>query len=183
MLSCNCYLAPFDYFFINLNFRHSVSSGYWKSYHLHHLNSTTLKTNDITIQMAIHAWIEASQLGGTVKFQDKCDGPRCNSQCPETVVLGELSPYWNVHFQFNILGVVVFVSLLCLMLKVGLSVYIKMIERQQNRFLKWNYYNKYEDSESVVSNAHATLTGPHVIIMRYCSYHFVKMKMRFLLLA
>ena len=66
-------------------------------------------------------------------------------------MLGELSPYWNIHLRFIILGIVLFVSLLCLMLKAGLSVYIKMVERQQNRFLKWNYWNKYEDSESVVS--------------------------------
>ena len=102
--------------------------------------------------MAIRAWMEATQLGGCVKFQDRCDGPHCNSQCPETVVLGELSPYWNIHLQFIILGAILFVSLLCLMLKAGLSVYIKMVERQQNWFLKWNYWNKYEDSESVVSN-------------------------------
>ena len=131
--------------------RHTVSSDYWKSYHLHHLNSTTLGTDHITIRTAIHDWMEATLEGECVKFQDRCDGPRCNSQCPETVILGELSPYWSIHLRFIILGVVLVLSFLCLMLKVGLSVYIKMVERQQNRFLKWNYWNKYEDSESVVS--------------------------------
>ena len=86
-----------------------------------------------------------------MKFQDSCDGPRCNSQCPETVILGELSPYWNIHLQFIIMGVVLFVSVVCLLVKVGLSVYIRMVERQQNLFLKWNYCKQYEDSESVVS--------------------------------
>ena len=136
----------------NSKFRHTVSSDYWKTYHLHHLNSTTLNTDHITIRAAIHAWMEATLSGKCVKFQDRCDGPRCNSQCPETVILGELSPYWNIHLRFVILGVILFVSLLCLMLKAGLSMYIKMVEWQQNQFLKWNYWKKYEDSESGVSN-------------------------------
>ena len=134
-----------------MHFRHTVSSDNWRTYHLRHLNSSTLQIEEITIQMAIHEWMEAMPSGGTVKFQDKCEGPRCNSQCPETVVLGELSPYWNSHLQFVVLWVVLFVSLLCFMIKVGLSIYSKMVERQQNQFLKWNYWNKYEDSKSVVS--------------------------------
>ena len=50
-----------------------------------------------------------------------------------------------------------FISVLCVLLKVGLSVYIKMVERLQNKFLKWDYCKQYEDSESVVSY-HSTNT-------------------------
>ena len=66
-------------------------------------------------------------------------------------MLGELSAYWNVHLQFILMGVVMLVSSVCLLVKVGLSVYVRMVEREQNRFLKWNYCKQYEDSESVVS--------------------------------
>lgn len=133
------------------SFRHSISSGYWQDYHLQHINSTTLKIDPITIQKAINLWLKASKSGGTVKFQDSCNGPHCNSQCPETVVLGELSPYWNLHFRFIIMIVISFVSTLCLLLKVGLSVYIKMVERLQHQFLRWDYCKQCEDNESVVS--------------------------------
>ena len=110
-----------------------------------------MNTDTITIRQAIHVWTEASKYGRTVKFQDICKGPHCNRECPETVVLGELSPYWNIHFRFILMGVVMFISMLCLLLKVGLSVYVKLVERLQNKFLQWDFCEQYEDSESVVS--------------------------------
>ena len=71
-----------------------------------------------------------------------------------------------------------FVSVLCLMLKVGLSVYTKMVEWQQNQFLEWDYCKQYEDSESVVSNLQCSIIDAcHSAAQRYtyapiiCAYH------------
>ena len=36
-----------------------------------------------------------------MRYQDGCSGPHCNSQCPETISLGEKTPYWDIEVSIH----------------------------------------------------------------------------------
>ena len=133
-----------------LPLRHVISSEIWDSFHLQHLvqqqqqqqappTSATPTTTPISISQAIHMWMATlhSCSNQSIQFQDACDGPYCNSECPETVVLGEVQPYWAVPYQIIILVLTGGVALVGVAVKVGLSLRELFFEHKQKNFLKW----------------------------------------------
>ena len=97
-------------------------------------------------------WLENARKSPqkVVKLQDVCDGPYCNLQCPEMVVLGEILPYWSIPYQWVILLVIVSITLVGMSTKVVLSVGDIYVSTKQNKFLIESSSN-YQESESAVS--------------------------------
>ncbi len=71
-----------------------------------------------------------------VQFQDACAGPYCNAKCPETIVLGEVHPYWSTLYQVVVLVVVVGVTLVGVVMKVVLSLRDIVTSLNQKHYLK-----------------------------------------------
>ena len=78
-------------------------------------------------------WLEAQNNSSTIQYLDTCQGPHCNSDCPDQVILGRLSPYWSTSVQWIILAVTATVTIVCVATKlVQLLNYkhMKMIQRK-----------------------------------------------------
>lgn len=145
--------------------RHVISSEIWNTFQLEHLshtssssapNGTANEVTPISLPQAIHLWMNLTRSDPTadVQFQDACDGPYCNPQCPEMVVLGEVSPHWSRLAQGVILTVVAVTAIVCAMLKVGLSLMDIVTSLNQKHYLKGFFarscmFQSFEASVSV----------------------------------
>lgn len=136
--------------------RHNITSEIWSNFHLQFQNHTSPagETTPISIAHAIHLWMTAatSEPQKSVRFHDACDGPYCNSECPETVVLGAVYPYWGTSYQIAVLVLIVGVALVGVVVKVGLSVRDLVISAKQKSFLKKICLRFVDESESAVSS-------------------------------
>lgn len=98
-------------------------------------------------------WMEMSRADprNVVQFQDACDGPYCNAECPEEIVLGEIRPYWSLGCQLVVLTLVVSVSIVGVVMKSWLTLKIYINTRNREKFLELSYSDFMDDSESSVS--------------------------------
>ncbi len=128
--------------------RHTISSGIWNTFNLIHQNGS--ESFGVTISQAIHNWLSASKRGETVHYQDNCNGIHCNRQCPDIVILGELHSYWGVGAQVAITTAILSITLICVSLKVALSVYAHKIKWEQMSYEEFSKH-KALDQKAVVS--------------------------------
>lgn len=91
----------------------------------------------LTISDAIYNWLQAARLGGVVRYRDSCDGPHCNPNCPEKIILGVLTSYWNFDYQAVVLAAVVGVSGASVLVKLVLQLFSWYSEYRQTRYLRW----------------------------------------------
>ena len=99
----------------------------WTKFHLQHCRKNPCQESSIeplSLSSAIHLWMEATKINprSVVQFQDACQGAYCNSECPEEIVLGELSPYWPFSSQVLVIVMVVSISAVCIAVKVCIMV-------------------------------------------------------------
>ena len=135
--------------------RHNITSDIWSSFHLQFQNHTSPagETTPISIAHAINLWMRAatSEPRKSVRFHDACNGPYCNRECPESVVLGAVYPYWGTSYQIVILVLIVGVAFVGVVVKVGLSVRDLVLSAKQKAFLKRICLRFVDESESAVS--------------------------------
>ena len=151
-----------------------MASGVWHSYLLQHFNTNSSSLQQLSLAQAVTNWLEAARNGDTVRYSDHCSGPHCNELCPETIVLGELLPYWGGYVQYGILGAVLVVLVTCIAVKAFLSLRAKFVSYEQRQFLERNVYGLFDSSESAVSCIHCDyeLIHFHYDCVQYVLQHF-----------
>ena len=127
-------------YFFSLH-RHAISSDIWGKFR---------STDNITFGQAIQRWIENVDEGITVSYEDSCSGPHCNVLCPDTITLGETTPYWDTLIQICVLLVIIGITLTCILIKVLTLVCESYLAKQQKKYLK---ETKYHSCDSIVSFA------------------------------
>ena len=104
-----------------------------------------------TIAEAIHLWLEAQSNSSTIQIQDNCQGPHCNSKCPDQVILGSLSSYWSSSVQCVILAITATVTGVCVAAKLMLLLHYKYMRRIQRRIVEECAVKISVEMESTVS--------------------------------
>ena len=89
----------------------------------------------LTIQDAMQMWYENPNM--TFEFRDDCQGPYCNTDCPEEFTLGELdSNNWPSEAKIILVIVVLVITVASLMLKVMFMMWYYQLQRNQQLYLK-----------------------------------------------
>lgn len=86
--------------------------------------------------MAVHHWLQARRNHTTIHYEDACEGPHCNSNCPDQVILGRVSPYWGAVVQYVLLSAGLISAAICGIAKVTLMFYYKVVEKRQLRVIE-----------------------------------------------
>ena len=118
---------------------HKIQSNVWNSFRLLHLqNETTPTETTISMSEAIRLWLAGARRNSqqVLRMQDNCQGARCNSYCPEQVVLGETSPSWPLWCQAAILGVVIAITVVGMATKFGLGLWELVSSYRRTLFWK-----------------------------------------------
>ena len=103
-----------------------------------------------SIKDALKQWEESKKNNSVIRFRDYCKGPHCNALCPETVDLGTKEPYLHIGYQWTIAGLVLGISIICVVGKMILVVCIRRLDRQHEHFLHWLDSNPYKEHKVCV---------------------------------
>jgi ABC-type uncharacterized transport system YnjBCD ATPase subunit len=101
-------------------FRSAIEPEIWSKISLRKGNSSST----VSLQCAIHEWNQylrgsrSSITSYPLRYSDDCFGARCNSQCPETVMLGQLGQTLPSIFKWVVVGMVLTINVLCLFYKI-----------------------------------------------------------------
>ena len=104
--------------------RHLVEAGIWK----------TRQLAGPTIQQALTQWYSNQTV--PMHFRDNCVGLHCNNQCPDRFSFGELdSNDWSPVAKAVSVGLVLGVTILCLVAKGIFYIWMCCLQRKQNMWL------------------------------------------------
>lgn len=104
---------------------------------------------------AVYEWLSLIESNGTIRYLDRCEGPHCNQNCPEAVVLGELTPYWTAHSQYLIVFLILLLVTSSIVMKIILDFNFAKLKKLQKSVIEDFAVNPYKglDSETAgVSN-------------------------------
>ncbi len=132
-------------------YRHTIRQNVWSTFKL-----TCSGGDPITcysMSEALDRWLQLRDTNVTVHYLDSCEGPHCNPVCPETILLGELTPYWSISAQFVVVGLVVLVVGVSIVIKIILDLHFMKMVRTQKAVIEEFAVNPYKglDSDSGVS--------------------------------
>ena len=129
--------------YTHTHYSHLIEPGIWNSRQL----------AGTTIQEALMQWYSNRTV--PVYFRDTCNGPHCNDQCPETFSLGKLnSNNWHPVAKCVIVGIVLLVMILCVILKLGFDIWLRILNKKQNRY---NEEKSQRGNESQVKHTYVCM--------------------------
>ena len=117
--------------YINSVFSITVKPGIWTSYAIK-LDGNSNESKTITIRDAITEWDSGAKIG----YRDSCKSPHCNDRCPETLTLGLGTPFWPKSVQYTLIGVVLTIVIVCITIKLGMTLWYALIRRNQKRYVE-----------------------------------------------
>lgn len=85
-------------------------------------------------------------------YSDNCSGPRCNSQCPEEIVLGELGALWPFSAQILPALLVVCLTIISVIIKIVLLFHYKLLKKRQKIVIENAETDPYKGMKSNVRN-------------------------------
>ena len=85
-------------------------------------------------------------------YSDNCSGPRCNSQCPEEIVLGELGVLWPFSAQILPAMLVIFLTIVSVIIKIVLLFHYKLLKKRQKIIIEYAETDPYKGMKSNVRN-------------------------------
>ena len=82
-------------------------------------------------------------------------GFHCNSQCPDELLLSELtSNNWHVGVKSTIAVLIIGLSVICVLIKLTFVVWLYHLEKKLNNYLQ-SFVNKKKDADHAVPQARA----------------------------
>ena len=84
-------------------------------------------------------------------------GTHCNSQCPDKLLLGELtSNNWHIGVKSTIAVLIVGLSIVCVLIKLTFVVWLYRLEKKLNYYMYLrSFLNKKKDDDHVVPQVRA----------------------------
>ena len=80
-------------------------------------------------------------------------GSHCNSQCPDELLLGELtSNNWHIGVKSTIAVLIVGISIISVLIKLTFAIWLYHLEKKLNDYLR-SFLNKKKDADYVVQQA------------------------------
>ena len=124
-------------------YRHKVTQNIWNKFALTCEDGIGVCSS--TMSDAVYEWLSSND---TIRYIDQCQGPHCNQNCPETIILGELSTYWKTHAQMLVMSLVLLLVGSSIVMKVILDINFARITKLQKSVIEDFTVNPYKGLKS-----------------------------------